>query len=82
MAPQMPQRQVRSGRWMPSGWPTAPFKSVLLAGLALGLPIPWVFSLPNKELRFPQDWPAYVLLESDHECTNLPAKSPLGMQKR
>lgn len=82
MAPQIPQRQVRSCRWMPLGWPTPPFKSVLLPGLILGLHIPWVFSVPTKELRFPQDWPAYVLLGSDHACTNLPAKSPVAMQKR
>lgn len=48
MAPRIPQRQVRSCRWMPSGWPTPPFKSGLLAGVTLGLPIPWVFSVPNE----------------------------------
>ncbi|KAI1236384.1 PH and SEC7 domain-containing protein 1, partial [Lamprotornis superbus] len=29
-------------------------------GLALGLHVSWVISVPNKELRFPQDWPAYL----------------------
>lgn len=64
------------------GLPTPSFKSVLLAGLTLGLPIPWVFSVPSSELRFPQDWPAYVLLGSEHACTNLLTKSTVAVQKR